>query len=83
MPTNGTYGGQGKAVVVTTPSAALLFVDQGGGGGAKWSADRFLERLTNIAFCFDIFQFPFWFNPGTNRGNVETRLNLFGLFADS
>jgi hypothetical protein len=28
MPTNGTYGGQGKAVVVTTPSAALLFVSR-------------------------------------------------------
>ena len=25
MPINGTYGGQGKAVVGTTPSAALLF----------------------------------------------------------
>jgi hypothetical protein len=22
-------------------------------------------------FCFDIFQFPFRFNPGTNEGNVE------------
>jgi hypothetical protein len=24
-----------------------------------------------LDFHFDIFQFPFRFNPGTNRGNVE------------
>ena len=36
----------------------------------------FLERLTNTALCFDIFQFPFRFSTGTNGENVEMRLDL-------
>jgi hypothetical protein len=33
--------------------------------------------------CFDIFGFPFSFNPGTNGKNVEMSIDLSGLLADS
>ncbi len=36
-------------------------------------------KSNRAVFRFDIFQFPFQFNPGTNRGNVD----LQGLCADS
>jgi hypothetical protein len=32
---------------------------------------------------FDIFQFPFQFNPGTKEGNVETSVDSYGLVGDS
>jgi hypothetical protein len=67
----------GKAVASEFPVMPHAFGRRGGRTGRVGSA------CSGSRFCFDIFHFPFRFNPRTKGGNVETSVDLYGLLADS